>query len=234
MATAGRGWRWDGAEGIIKPVTALLVVGIALVAFGALVLLLFPDRPGGQIAWQGFQVSSIGAGLPIIVVGVVAIGFAGVRGVGGGDAATLAVQNGGEAGATTAQNATADTGAEACFRDTPEQEQRTVEVGTRDFELVRPDQPKGEPVWIVFTDLEEPIGGLRFRFLESNTLFRILSVVEADCSPVEPVENVSRGGDPHFLENWDVVRLQFKDAFYDLRIGADSDIELSYFQRVEP
>jgi hypothetical protein len=217
-------------------VTALLVVGIALVAFGALILLLFPDRPGGQIAWQGFQVSSIGAGLPIIVVGVVSIGFAGVRGVGGDNAAATlaAVQDGREASATPAQETTAGTGSEACFRDIPEEEHRTVEVGTRDFELVRPDQPKGEPVWIVFTDLENPIGGLRFRFLESNTLFRILSVVDADCSPVEPVENVSRGGDPYILENWDVVRLQFGDAFYDLRIGAESDIKLDYFQRVEP
>ena len=43
---------------------ALLVLGLALVAFGALVLLRFPDRPGGEVRLMGLRVSSIGAGLP--------------------------------------------------------------------------------------------------------------------------------------------------------------------------
>jgi hypothetical protein len=30
----------------------LLVVGVGVVVLGALVLSLFPDRPGGKIAWQ--------------------------------------------------------------------------------------------------------------------------------------------------------------------------------------
>ncbi len=52
---------------------ALSVVGVGLVVFGALVLLKFPDRPGGTIAWRGMEVNSAGAGLPIIVVGVLAL-----------------------------------------------------------------------------------------------------------------------------------------------------------------
>src|SRR4029453_11124988 len=62
----------------------LLVVGVGVVALGALVLLLFPDRPGGKIAWQGVEVSSLGAGLPLIVVGIAAIAIAS-SGVVGGD-----------------------------------------------------------------------------------------------------------------------------------------------------
>ena len=57
--------------------TILLVVGVGVVLLGALVLLLFPDRPGGRIAWQGAEVSSIGAGLPLIVVGIAAIAISG-------------------------------------------------------------------------------------------------------------------------------------------------------------
>jgi hypothetical protein len=52
---------------------ALLIVGIALLAFGALVLLRYPTRPGGKVAWRGFEVSSAGAGLPILALGVAAI-----------------------------------------------------------------------------------------------------------------------------------------------------------------
>lgn len=54
----------------------LVVVGVALVLFGALVLLRFPDRPGGRLVWHGVEVSSVGAGLPLIVLGVAAIAIA--------------------------------------------------------------------------------------------------------------------------------------------------------------
>lgn len=62
----------------------LVVVGIAVAVLGAFVLLRFPNRPGGRIAWQGLEVSSVGAGLPLIVVGIAAIAIGGA-GVGTGD-----------------------------------------------------------------------------------------------------------------------------------------------------
>lgn len=51
-------------------IAALALLGAALVVFGAVVLLLFPDRPGGNIGFRGLNVSSTGAGLPLIVLGV--------------------------------------------------------------------------------------------------------------------------------------------------------------------
>ncbi len=63
---------------IISSMPALLVVGLALVGFGALMLLILPDRPGGKVAWHGFEVSSIGAGLPLIVTGVIAVAISAV------------------------------------------------------------------------------------------------------------------------------------------------------------
>lgn len=51
-------------------IAALALLGAALVVFGAVVLLLFPDRPGGKIGFRGLNVSSTGAGLPLIVLGV--------------------------------------------------------------------------------------------------------------------------------------------------------------------
>ncbi|MGH8906108.1 MAG: PASTA domain-containing protein [Egibacteraceae bacterium] len=50
--------------------TALLIVGVALGVFGALVLLKFPDRPGGTIRVHRMEVSSTGAGLPLIALGI--------------------------------------------------------------------------------------------------------------------------------------------------------------------
>lgn len=206
--------------------TVLLVVGVVLVAFGALVLLLFPDRPGGRIGWQGLEVSSIGAGLPIIALGVAAIAFAGVRGVSGAEETALVGSTDGQETATTARTAA------ACFREASPDQLRTVEEGTRTYELVRPEQPKRDPVWIAFTQGGRPLGGLLLRFFPANKIFKIERLVDARCQPVEPVANTSRGGDPRVLQNWDVVRLRFDDALYDLRVGAESDIALDYFIRV--
>ena len=65
--------------------TILAIVGVAIVVLGAFILLLFPDRPGGKIGWQGAEVSSIGAGLPLIVVGIAAIAIGGNGVIGRGD-----------------------------------------------------------------------------------------------------------------------------------------------------
>ena len=51
----------------------MMIVGIALVIFGAVVLLKFPNRPGGKIVLGGIETSSMGAGLPLIVLGVICI-----------------------------------------------------------------------------------------------------------------------------------------------------------------
>jgi hypothetical protein len=48
-----------------------VVLGIGLVVLGVLVLLLFPDRPGGVIRFHNVEFSSKGAGLPLIVLGAV-------------------------------------------------------------------------------------------------------------------------------------------------------------------
>lgn len=70
----------------------LALVGVGLVAIGALVLLRFPESPGGNVRLLGLEVSSIGAGLPLIGLGVFAIVLAGVQ-------PTIAGQTGGDGGA---------------------------------------------------------------------------------------------------------------------------------------
>ncbi len=68
--------------------TALLISGIALAGFGVLVLLKFPDRPGGTIRLHRMEVSSAGAGLPLIVLGIAAMVFSAV-GIGTADGGPL-------------------------------------------------------------------------------------------------------------------------------------------------
>ena len=193
--------------------TILLAAGIALLLFGAVVLLRFPDRPGGRIGWQGFDVSSAGAGLPLIALGVAAIAVGAVRGNSSSSARGQ--------GATTSSTTGGD-----CFQGV--EQAKTIEAGASDVEVIRPDQPKTEPVWLRFTEGGDPIGGLRFRFFPDSELFKIERVVDARCAAVEPVENVDRGGDPRALQNWDTVRLRLDDRFYDMRIGASSDVRVNF------
>jgi hypothetical protein len=51
----------------------LVILGIGLVIFGGIVLLLLPDRPGGELSFRGATLKSPTAGLPLIVVGVAAV-----------------------------------------------------------------------------------------------------------------------------------------------------------------
>jgi hypothetical protein len=68
----------------------LFALGAAVGVLGAVVLLRFPDRPGGRVSFLGFDVSSIGAGLPLIVIGVVVMLTAVLSGSRGGTTNTPA------------------------------------------------------------------------------------------------------------------------------------------------
>jgi hypothetical protein len=65
----------------------LALLGVALVVFGSLVLLKWPDRPGGKIEFKGLIVDSKGAGLPIIALGVIAVATSAIAVAGSGGVA---------------------------------------------------------------------------------------------------------------------------------------------------
>ncbi|HEY0397624.1 MAG TPA: hypothetical protein VGF00_04520 [Acidimicrobiia bacterium] len=55
--------------------TVLAILGVAVVLLGAVALLFLPDRPGGEFVLKGVTVKSPAAGLPLILAGLVAVGF---------------------------------------------------------------------------------------------------------------------------------------------------------------
>jgi hypothetical protein len=59
---------------------ALVTIGALLILFGGLVLVKFPERPGGQIEFHGVMLDSRGAGLPLIVLGLAAVVIAALAG----------------------------------------------------------------------------------------------------------------------------------------------------------
>jgi len=205
--------------------TVLLAVGIALVVFGAVVLLRFPERPGGRIAWAGFEVSSVGAGLPLIAVGVAAVALAaGGVDVGGGGSAE-------EAAATTTESA----GSGGCFGDyfggIPAGRVFTLEDGVQDRDVIGTTEPKTGPFGLRLSVDGRPIGALRMRFFADNGLFRIESVVDAACRPVEDFGNLNQPGtDKHALPNFNELGLRLGGRSYVLKAGGGATIRLSFFR----
>jgi hypothetical protein len=213
--------------------TLLLVLGGALVLFGAVVLLRYSDRPGASIRWQGVELSSSGAGLPLIALGVGCIVFAVVRGrPAAAPHATPATSATGTVPLSAAAGDTSDCGK---FRALPAERVDTVEVGMRDLDLIAPPEPLGPPFGIVLTDGGAPVGAIRLRRFAGTSaatdLYRIEAVVDAACRPVRELRNTSRGGDPRELLNWDTVRLRLDGRDYDLRIGGEGSIGVGRFGR---
>jgi len=218
---------------------ALISLGLLLIAFGAIVLVRYSDRPGGTIKFLGLEVTSNGAGLPLVALGVACIIFAASRPLARADRQVESP------GATSGDSILGDSGLRgpsatgsqsgAClsevFAGLPRDRVQRVEVGMRDLQVIGPHQPLDEPFGLVLTEEGEPIGAMRLRLFEASVssanLFRVQRVVDAQCSAVEEIRNLSRGGNPRELTNWDTARLRLGDGFYDLRIGGEGDITVA-------
>jgi hypothetical protein len=195
----------------------LLVVGVGVVVLGALVLLLFPDRPGGKIAWRGVEVSSIGAGLPLIVVGLAAIGIwsGGVIRGDGGDSRdqTIAVLR--------------------CPGDltksVPAQRVATVESGVNAQVIAGPTVPKTEPFGLRLTDGGETVGAMAVRFLPASGMFKVQSFVDANCH-VGQVQSLAVPGQGPLPEipNWADVRIVLRGRSYRFNLGAGDQIRVNF------
>jgi hypothetical protein len=176
-------------------VTVLLAVGVAVVALGAIVLLLFPHRPGGKIAWQGIEVSSIGAGLPLIVLGVAAITIAS-SGVVGGDGGTTAKHENsskGSVGRPAAESVCPD-----AFEGVPAERVSEVPRGAHELPAVGRTASKTEPFGLRFTVADRVVGVMAARLLPGGQL-QIKRFVDADCRPTQ-VEDLRGGGPVESLE----------------------------------
>jgi hypothetical protein len=74
------------------------------------------------------------------------------------------------------------------------------------------------------------VGGIRFSFFPENTLFKIESIVDAHCRPVEDYLSQS-GGDKHVWEDSDAVSIRLGDHLYDLTANGGGTIVRVAFGR---
>jgi hypothetical protein len=204
-------------------VIVLLIVGVVLVVFGGLVLLRFPDRPGGRISWQGVEVSSVGAGLPLVVVGVVAVAFAASR------SSSLGFGTSTPPGVPIAAAALTNGCLGGVFRGIPADRLASVEEGASDQVVIRATQSLSGLAGVRLTELGKTVGGMTFNYVPASSLFKIGALVDRSCKPVAGIEDVDRPGqDPTAPQNWDTLRVPLDGGSYDLRLGSAPAIELSF------
>ena len=205
----------------------VMVVGLGLVIFGALVLLKFPNRPGGKIGWNGVEISSVGAGLPLIFLGVVCIVISNTS-----IPAEFDIWN-----REPESNGQTSSGSDDCFeyfQGMPKDRVKTLEEGAQDVQLIGPHQSKDEAIAIKFTENNQPIGAIKFYFYSNNNMFKVETVVDSNCQPIEEYSNIDRGGDKHVLQNWDTLQIRFEDSTYELCLGYDAGMIDTNFRRVSP
>lgn len=201
----------------------VMIVGIALLVFGAVILIKFPNRPGGKIAWAGTEVSSVGAGLPLIVLGVACIIYSAksgsLRPVFFGKEVETLIRGG--------QNCL-----EHYLQDMPKDRVATLEEGVGSTDLIGPQQSSDGMIAIKFTENAAPVGAIKFRFFSNGEIFKVESIVDESCQAIEEYSNSSRGGDKRVLQNWDTLKMNLGGDLYFLRLGYDAGIiGVNYFKK---
>jgi hypothetical protein len=174
----------------------LAVVGVVLVGLGALVLLRFPDRPGGTVGLLGMEVSSIGAGLPLIALGVLAVAVTVMQqpadsGTSSGTSgpATQGQPSSGASGPATPGD---QSGVPSCMAEwfgTPPE----VAVERRRFlprrqgdtiDLLKPSDPKSTEFGLILKDHAKAIAAAKLRYDSDAQEFPVDGLIDKACKPV--------------------------------------------------
>lgn len=119
------------------------------------------------------------------------------------------------------------------FSGIPEDRLATAEEGAERVILIRRGQSKDELIGLNFTDNGQSIGAIKFKFISSNEFFKVQTVVDSNCQEIGEYYNVGRPRDKNVLQNFDTLRIIFRNDTYELRLGySDGTIEALSFYRV--
>jgi hypothetical protein len=214
------------------------VVGVALVALGALVLLRFPDRPGGRVRLLGLEVSSIGAGLPVVALGVLAVVTAGVQQGDNGWSSTAESTGGGGGGAAARP---APSNMPACVSDffderpvVPNDRRRTLPAEAEDVDVLGPAEQKRDEFGLVLADKRTVIGAAKMSYDVDATQYRFDGLVDGRCRRAAWIAPDVPGANPSTVNNHSTLRLALGDAEYALELkasGTEVELELHRFER---
>jgi hypothetical protein len=207
----------------------LIVLGGALVALGALLLLRFPDRPGGEVRLLGLHVSSIGAGLPLVALGVL-VSVVGATTAGGArQPPSTDSSDGGGSGGLVSGPPPDD--APAClaefFRARPKvsvPRQRTLPVGADDVEVLAAEESKRQEFGLVLTSGDRVMGAAKLSYDDPTRRFRIGGIVAADCAPARWTASDVPGPNPSSAGQYSNLRTMLGSDTYMIELKPNSTI----------
>ncbi len=179
------------------------LAGAVLLSAG-LLLYIIPDRPVASQAGKA-STTPVSAAQPTPSGQSLAAGS-------GGAAPTLSGQ------ALTSGEGEAGKCFEEIFSGIPGERVESVEIGKAGKELLGTHQAKNELAGLVVNELGRPVVAITYLFFEDDALFKIGSVVNAACQPLDHA-NGSRGGPRDVLENWDTLEVTTASGIYYLRFG---------------
>jgi hypothetical protein len=76
------------------------------------------------------------------------------------------------------------------FSEIPKDRVSTMEVGTKQLEVIKAYQPKEPVIGIKFTDYNRPIGAIRLFYFPANAIFKVESLVDGRCQTISNDQNV--------------------------------------------
>ena len=216
--------------GKIVVVVVLVVVGITVVALGIFVLVRFPDRPGGVIRFHTMEVSSTGAGLPLIVLGVALVVVAAV--VPGAEPGTdSADQSGGDVEIPALDTVPRTGCTDDFFARQPVVDAarvRSVELGVDDRRVLGAGESQSTPFGLVLSDTlsattPRVLGAVKLS-RSSGAGFRVAGIVEEPtCEPVK-LSLASDPGIPAPAALGDYVWVTFRlgDVPYSMNLNSSN------------
>jgi len=205
------------------------VVGVALVVLGALVLLRFPDRPGGRVRLMGLEVNSVGAGLPLVALGVLAVVTAGLGSQDGGDATTGESSGGGGGQVAVAAPRNTPSCITHLFDSPPKVapgRRRTLPAEVDDVRVLGEAEPKNKEFGLVLTEGGKTVGAAKMTYDLDARQYRLDQLVDARCRRGQWTAPDIPGANPRIVNNYTTLHLTLGDALYTLELEAEAFVEL--------
>lgn len=123
---------------------------------------------------------------------------------------------------------------ETYFSGIPSDRIATLEAGADSQIVINTAQSKDEPFALQFTNNRQVIGGVITNFFLDSKLYKIVSIVDADCNLVTSYKNIISGGDPNTVQNWDQLELRLSENLYLLGFDySNGEIKIDFELIVE-
>ncbi len=208
----------------------LAVLGVTLVALGTLILLRFPDRPGGNVKLMGLEVSSVGAGLPLVALGVLVALVAFIQS--GEDGSSSTSDESSSSGGGGALVAVLPKDLPACFARffaadpaVSRNRRRSLASEVQDVDVLGANEAKADEFVLVFTDRQEVVGAAKLRYDVDAKQTSIDAVVDASCKPVSWISEGTPGPSPDVVDQYTTLRLELGTRTYEWELKPDGEYE---------